>query len=330
MNRTPLRFFSEFHDRTVLFRAGRVIFTTYGVLVGAAFFAGLTASCAYVAAVGLPPASFAQFVPIALVAVLVGARVASVAADWRRVLSDPLGALVRPGFFMHGGVAGGGLSALGYCWWTGMDPFVWCDALGFCMPIGEALCRIGCYVYGCCWGRPSDGPFGVCYNSPDAAVVREKCAHRGVRLHPAQLYATVAHGAQFVVFLALLPGKPFDGFFAGLYLVSHPLLRLFLEMFRDDHRGFVGNKLTQTQLYSLIQLGLGVACLAGSTVRQQNHALERSFGDAVLVTLSQPAVLSAILGGTLTVVLAFGLHYGRVGSWLAPANKATPSLLGQA
>jgi phosphatidylglycerol:prolipoprotein diacylglycerol transferase len=330
MNRTPLRFFSEFHDRTVLFRVGRVIFTTYGVLVGGAFFAGLTASSAYVAAVGLPPSSFAQFLPVALVAVLVGARAASLAADWQRFLSDPLGALVRPGFFMHGGVAGGGLAALGYCWWTGMDPFVWCDALGFCMPIGEALCRIGCYVYGCCWGRPSEGPFGVCYNSPDAAVVREKCVHRGVRLHPAQLYATVAHGAQFVGFLALLPIKPFDGFFAGLYLVTHPLLRLFLETFRDDHRGFVGSKLTQTQLYSIVQLFLGVACLVGSAARQRNHALETGFAAAVSTTLSQAPVLSAILGGTCTVILAFGLHFGRVGSWLAPAAKAAPSLFGRA
>lgn len=328
MNRTPLRFFSEFHDQTVLFRAGRLIFTTYGVLVGSAFFAGLTASCAYVAAVGLPPALFAQFLPIALIAVLLGARAASVAADWRRVFSDPLGALVRPGFFMHGGVAGGGLAALGYCWFTGMDPFVWCDALGFCMPIGEALCRIGCYVYGCCWGRPSTGPFGVCYTSPDAAVVREKACHRGVRLHPAQLYGSVAHGAQFAVFLALLPSKPFDGFFAGLYLVTHPILRLFLETFRDDHRGSVGGKLTHTQLYSVIQLVLGGACLAGSALRQHNHVLEKTFADAVAVTLAQPTVLATILGGTLTVVLAFGLHFGRVGSWLSPSKPA--SMLGEA
>ncbi|HEY3257077.1 MAG TPA: prolipoprotein diacylglyceryl transferase family protein [Polyangiaceae bacterium] len=324
MNNKSLRFFSEFHDRTVLFRAGRLIFTTYGVLVGGAFFAGLTASSAYVAAVGLQPAVFAQFLPLALVAVLLGSRAASVAADWRRVLADPLAALIRPGFFMHGGIAGGTVAALGYCWWTGMDPFVWCDALAFCMPIGEALCRIGCYVYGCCWGRPSEGPFGVCYTSPDAAVVREKSVHRGVRLHPAQLYATVAHGLQFALFLALLPSKPFDGFFAGLYLVTHPLLRLFLETFRDDHRGSVSGKLTHTQLYSYIQLFLGIACLAGSAFRQHNHPLEKGLADAVLTTLGQPAVLSAVLGSTFTVVLAFGLHFGRVGSWLAPTNKASP------
>jgi phosphatidylglycerol---prolipoprotein diacylglyceryl transferase len=328
MTRTPAHFLRDFHDRTVLFRAGQLIFTTYGVLVGCAFFAGLTASCAYITSVGVPPEMFARFSPIALVAVLVGARAASVAADWKRVLADPLGALIRPGFFMHGGVAGGGLAALGYCWWTGMDPLVWCDALGFCMPIGEALCRVGCYVYGCCWGRPSHGPFGVCYTSPDAAVVREKSTHRGVRLHPAQLYATVAHGAQFALFLALLQSKPFDGFFAGLYLVTHPLLRLFLETFRDDHRGSVGGKLTQTQLYSLVQLLLGVACLAGNALHPRNHAVILDLGDAVLATLSQLEVLALILGGALTALLAFGLHFGRVGRWLPPTNEPEVNLLG--
>jgi phosphatidylglycerol:prolipoprotein diacylglycerol transferase len=330
MNRTPVRFFSEFHDHTVLFRAGRVIFTTYGVLVGIAFFAGLTVSSAYVAVIGLQPAAFAQFSPIALVAVLLGARAASVAADFRRVFADPLGALIRPGFFMHGGVAGGALVALVYCWWTGVDPLIWFDALAFAMPIGEALCRIGCYVYGCCWGRPSSGPFGVCYTSPDAAVVREKSIHRGVRLHPAQLYATVAHGLQFALFLVLLPFKPFDGFFAGLYLVSHPLLRFFLETFRDDHRGTIGGKLTHTQLYSWIQLLLGTACLAGSALGQHSHAVVKSLTAAVAQTLAEPAALTPILSGTFAVVLAFGVHFGRVGSWLAPASKARSNLLGEA
>jgi phosphatidylglycerol:prolipoprotein diacylglycerol transferase len=327
MNRTAPRFFSEFHDRTVLFRGRRVIFTTYGLLVGAAFFAGLTTSSAFIAAIGLPPATFARFLPYALVAVLVGARAASAAADWQRVLAEPLAALVRPGFFMHGGVAGGALAALAYCSWNGVEPLAWFDALAFCMPLGEALCRIGCYVYGCCWGRPSAGPFGVCYTSPDAAVVREKAVHRGVRLHPAQLYATVAHGLQFAVFLALLPHKPFDGFFAGLYLVTHPLLRLFLETFRDDHRGSIAGKLTHTQLYSYIQLLLGVVCLAVSMLRQRNDAVVMGFADAVGAALSEPGVLASVLGGTLTVVLAFGVHFGRVGSWLAPPDKSRTDLL---
>lgn len=326
MHREPLRFFSEFHDRTVLFRVGKLIFTTYGLVVGSAFFAGLTACCAYVAAIGLEPVLFARFVPIALISVLVGARLASAAADWRRIFSDPLGALVRPGFFMHGGVAGGGLAAVLYCAYNGLDPLVWCDALGFCMPIGEALCRIGCYVYGCCWGRPSSGPFGVCYTSPDAAVVREKCEHRGVRLHPAQLYATVAHGAQFALFLALLSVKPFDGSFAGLYLVTHPILRFLLETFRDDHRGSVGGKLTHTQLYSVIQLLIGVVCLAGSALHRQNHPLVMSIESAIAASLQQPEVLAAVMGGALTVVLAFGVHVGRVGSWLAPPKEPRPAL----
>ena len=330
MNGSPLRFFWEFHDRTVLFRAGRLIFTTYGLVVGGAFFTGFVASAAYFAALGLSPAVFARFFPLALVAVLIGARAASVVADFRSVFKDPLAALLRPGFFMHGGVAGGGLAALGYCAWTRMDPFVWLDALGFCMPIGEALCRVGCYVYGCCWGRPSTGPFGVCYTSPDAAVVREKAAHKGVRLHPAQLYATVAHGLQFALFLALLPHKPFDGFFAGLYLVTHPLLRFFLETFRDDHRGTALGKLTQTQLYSVIQLVLGIGCIAGSALRQRNHPVEKGILDAVATTLGDPAVLVPVSGGTLTVILAFGLHFGRVGSWLAPSNKPQPNVLGEA
>jgi hypothetical protein len=84
-----------------------------------------------------------------------------------------------------------------------------------------------------------------------------------------------------------------------------------------------------TQLYSIIQLLRGGACLARSALRQRNHVVATSFPDAVIGALTQPAVLGPILGGTSTVVLAFGLHFGRVGSWLA-RGKPSAQLLGEA
>jgi hypothetical protein len=50
----------------------------------------------------------------------------------------------------------------------------------------------------------------------------------------------------------------------------------------------------------------------------------------VVATLGQPAVLAPILVSTFAVVVAFGLHFGRVGSWLSPAKKPTTDLLSEA
>ena len=103
--------------------------------------------------------------------------------------------------------------------------------------LGEAICRLGCYVYGCCWGRPTDSRFGVAYTSPHSKVIRFRPELQGVKIHPTQLYALTAHLIQFTIFYALLPFKVFDGMFAALYLITHPLIRFALERFRQDDRG---------------------------------------------------------------------------------------------
>ena len=75
------------------------------------------------------------------------------------------------------------------------------DASCFCLPLGEAVARVGCHVYGCCWGRPTGTARGLCYHSPDAKVVRCKPHLRGVPLHPAQLYGALSSAVLFAVFL---------------------------------------------------------------------------------------------------------------------------------
>lgn len=302
----------DFHNRTIFFRFGNWIFVTYGVLAGLAFFVGWSTALWFNAMQGMDTRQIGTFyLFFMLPAVLIGARVLNVLPEWRQVFQKPLQTLVKPGFMLHGGVFGGAAALFAYSLATENNYLLLLDAAAFAMPLGEAACRLGCYAYGCCWGRPTTRAIGVCYTSPHAKVVRCVPNLRGVKIHPAQIYAMVAHLTQFVVFYMLLPYKLFDGMFTAVYLISHAMIRFYLERFRGDDRGRVG-RLTVTNIYSLMYIPIGgLAWLVGSA--GTNTALD--LGVRWIHVASDPIILPVVLLG-VAAMFAFGLHYKQVGSWL--------------
>ena len=108
------------------------------------------------------------------------------------------------------------------------------DITATALPIGHAMSRIGCFLAGCCYGVPTDLPWGVTFINPmvDAPV--------GVPLHPTQLYA--------VAYLLAIGGavnwfysrRRFDGQVMLLYLVLYSVARSVNEVVRGDaERGWV-------------------------------------------------------------------------------------------
>ncbi len=310
-----LGFVLDIHNRTILFRVGNWILVTYGLLAGLAFFVGHSAALWFDGMSGQSVHEKAQFYLFFLLpAMLMGARAFSVLLEWRELFRKPLQTLVKPGYMLHGGVFGGLAAMVAYATMSDQSLLRIMDAGAFAVPLGEALCRIGCYVYGCCWGRPSTGPFGVRYTSPHAKVVRCAPHLHGVRLHPTQVYGLVAHLAQFTVFYAILPFKAFDGMIAGLYLVTHPMIRFTLERFRQDDRGKLFGPFTHTNLYSIVMIALGALCLLIGSQSGMNAPINMQYRWIHVVT--DPSLLLWLSLVMIVVVLAFGVHYRSVGSWM--------------
>ncbi|MCA9689829.1 MAG: prolipoprotein diacylglyceryl transferase [Nannocystaceae bacterium] len=310
-----LRFIRNFHNQTILFRVGHWIVVTYGLVAATAFLVGYSTGVWYTSMLGMDAYTIAAFFLFFLIpSVLMGARATSVLLEWRELFRRPLQTLVKPGYMLHGGVFGGMLALAVYTILTGTPAPPLYDALGFLMPLGEAICRLGCFVYGCCWGKPTESRFGVAYTSPHAKVIRCHPELHGVKIHPAQMYALSAHLIQFTIFYLLLPYKAFDGMFAGLYLITHPIIRVILERFRQDDRGKLVGRMTHTNLYSAIQVLLGSGFLIYGAASGQNLAIDVS--TRYLDTLANPELTLMFIGVFLVALLSFGVHYRKVGSWV--------------
>jgi phosphatidylglycerol:prolipoprotein diacylglycerol transferase len=102
------------------------------------------------------------------------------------------------------------------------------DVFGTALPFGHAISRVGCFMAGCCFGGPTDLPWGVIYSDPLAP------GPHGVATHPTQLYEA-AYLAAIGAFCSWLYGRRrFDGQVMLTYLLLYAICRSFNETLRGD------------------------------------------------------------------------------------------------
>ena len=309
---------SDFHNHTVLFRKGRVVFVTYGVLMAIAFSVGSFTALTHFESAGGDPARFIQFSALLLLPmVILGARLFSVLLEWRALFKTPLSVLVKPGFMLHGGVFGGAAAiAVASAWW-GMSPVRLIDAWALGLPLGESVARIGCYVYGCCWGKETRSHMAIHYTNPNAKVLRMRPHLTGHPIYPAQLFGTALYFGLFLIAAAAWQIGSSPGLVGAIYLTLHPVLRIIHEHFREDERGRAFFGLTHTNIYSAAQMAGGLWMF---------YWMQTSL--APIITLSPLAATPGVSGSVVALFLGavaliaavvFGVHIDRVGQWLNPS-----------
>jgi len=315
-----------FHNRTVLFRVGNWIFTTYAFLAAAAFFAGFAGSLWYDAMAGQDIVLMAKlYLFVVVPCVLVGLRLFSILLEWRELFRRPLATIVKPGYMLHGGIAGGLVALFIVSNITGVPFLRLVDAPALAVPLGEAIARLGCYVYGCCWGRPTTSRFGVRYTSSESKVVRCAPHLHNVKIHPAQLYALVVYLGMFAVMYAALPYVPFDGALTAAYFIGHSAIRLSLEYFRQDDRGRLWGRLTHTNFYSGLMIASGLIVLWYGSQYSVKMPLDLSIRFVHIIGDASVMPWIAMIG--LVFGFAYGVHYKKVGSWISsPSGGMKPNV----
>ena len=109
--------------------------------------------------------------------------------------------------------------------------------------------RMGCFMAGCCYGIPWEGPLAVIFTDPDCLAKPLNTA-----LHPTQLYSASLILSILLILLWLKPRKKFDGQLFLTYLMLYALGRGVIEIFRGDvSRGYViDDLLSNAQFVSLL------------------------------------------------------------------------------
>jgi phosphatidylglycerol---prolipoprotein diacylglyceryl transferase len=125
------------------------------------------------------------------------------------------------------------------------------DIMGPVTCIVHGFGRIGCFLAGCCYGKPTDSIFGVTYI--DAACQAEPL---NAPLHPTQLYEATFIFSIFILLTILKKKKQFNGQLFLIYIMLYAVGRGVLELYRADlERGFViKDIISNSQFISLLMI----------------------------------------------------------------------------
>jgi len=245
----------------ILFDFGSFTLYTYGVLLAAAYLAGLQFAVVRARTRGLDRQRVLDLGIWIIVGALAGAKLLLLVTDFRHYTQNPraLLDLVRSAGVFYGGLIAAVAVAFIYMWRHRMPLWTTTDAFAPGIALGHAVGRLGCLMAGCCFGRPTSVPWAITFHNPAASLNSD--TPLGIPLHPTQLYEA---GAELVILGVLLwlerRGRPFPGRTFWSYVLLYAVARFVIEFYRGDLRGTVGIFST-SQFLSLLLAPLAVVML---------------------------------------------------------------------
>ena len=237
-----------------LFQVGQLTVYSYGVLIGLGTLLAIVWPVRLAAQEGIPPQKVEGLGLVIVVSAVVGSKLLT-ALDYPGFYSGDWSLLWRE-VLNRGGVFYGGLllalatSAL-FFRLNHLPGWKIADCVAPGLALAQGIARVGCFLAGCCWGIPTQLPFGVTFTSEQAHSITG--VPLGVKLHPTQLYEAALVLLAIPFLLRLRQHKSFDGEVVLAYILYYGVVRFFLEFLRGDPRGSYFNDLLSTsQLISLL------------------------------------------------------------------------------
>jgi len=201
---------------------------------------------------GIDKNIFSDIIFWTLIFSFIGARFFYIFTDFENFLRNPVEMLLsRSGFVFYGGVVFAIITLFVLAKLHKINFLKLADIIVLGVPLAHAFGRLGCFSYGCCYGRPTNSFIGVLFpkESPAGGL--------GVCVIPTQLIEAFFLILLFVVLLFVKNRKKFDDQILVFYLIFYSVLRFVIEFFRGDPRGNVFF-LSLSQFVSLLLLVFGV------------------------------------------------------------------------
>src|ERR1700693_1872700 len=206
------------------------------------------------------PSDVDDFLFYAMLGVILGGRIGYVlfygTTMWRGDWLYPL-KIWEGGMSFHGGMLGVIAAAVLFARQRGRRVG---DVFDFTVPlpgVGLFFGRLGNFINGELWGRPTDVPWAMLVPDPNGGPA--------VARHPSQLYEATLEGLVLFTILWLYTSRPRPRYApSGLFLICYSVARIAVEFVRepDAQLGYLaGGWFTMGQLLSLPMLALGIAMM---------------------------------------------------------------------
>lgn len=237
--------------------AGPLQVPAYGLLVTLGFCAAFVYAHVRVRRIGIQPERLLPIYAAAAAGGLLGARLLyALAVEPGKTLSDPASLLqFTGGFAIYGGVIGGAVAVIGAMLAMRLPPWKLADIFAPALLFGMGIGRVGCFFAGCCNGAEVD------LLTPPNVLVGEgfldgrvlglghfpwlalefhggMSSVRHAAVYPTQVWQAVGLTGFATLLAVLWSRRRFDGQIVGLWLLIEPVMRIIMESYRADERGY--------------------------------------------------------------------------------------------
>lgn len=255
-----------------LFSFGPFTVHTYGLFVAIGFLAGLLVTVKIGKAQGIRTQQVVDMGFVMILSGMAGSRLFYVIMNLPYYLRHPMAALKvwEGGLVFSGGIM---VVVATLLWYTKRHSLsIWQvgDLWAPGVALGQGIGRLGCFMAGCCYGRPTDLKWGVVFTHPHAL------APTHISLHPTQIYASISALFIFLVLYVLHPRRRFEGQVFLWFLILHSTARLAIERFRGDDRGILlATNMSFTQfLTTFILLAAVITLIVFNSKQRKKTQLE--------------------------------------------------------
>ena len=186
--------------------------------------------------------------------VIIGGRLGySIIYDLGNVIRSPLSVFYvwEGGMSFHGGLIGVCIAILVYASAKQKNWLVLGDFVAPLAPLGLAAGRVGNFINGELWGRPTDVPWAIVFPQSGSFVGR----------HPSQLYEFFFEGLVLFMILWVFSKRQRPvGVISGLFLACYGFFRFSIEFMRepDQHLGLLSFGLSMGQWLCVPMIFIGL------------------------------------------------------------------------
>lgn len=290
---------------------GPIPIYSYGVMLGLSLVVGWYLTLGLAERDGLPKETMANNYVVTAVAAVIGSRILYILTNLSEF--DSIGsmfAMRRGGLVAYGGFLGGFAGSYFFLRRHKIPLLPWADVAVPSLASGLMITRIGCYLFGCDFGRPQCGAPGF----PDCATAAappswlqklgsfphwaegtlehgsgspawvQHVKERGLShdathsfpVHPTQLYESLVGLGLLALLLTARRYQKFRGQIFLLFTFAYGVCRFLLEIVRDDaERGAIGLPIPQHIVFPFCLALLAVGYLIGFSHMVKNPTVRK-------------------------------------------------------
>lgn len=245
---------------------------TYGAMMALGFLAAWRVAAALCRISGRRADDLQNLLVYMLIGGILGARLAYVIEHWSAEFAANPAMVIRVdrgGLMFYGGLLLDLVIFFIWCRRKGENVLKLADMVSVVLPLGHAFGRVGCFFYGCCYGKMSDAWCAVSFPRGSPAWYEQYNSGligantlEALPVLPTQLFEAAAMAVLFMALLFLYRKvwKSSCGLVAGTYFIGYAAWRFANEMLRGDPRAaFLSLTIGQLISIGLALVGFSLA-----------------------------------------------------------------------